>query len=223
MNVNRIVVYIFIMLIYLGLSKSFSPSEFGINYVLNDQSLSKMIKGAPVTVILTDMHSTGFLIKTYYHKYKVVYGFQSVEELIVRTSGQFTSKHKKHLGLSIFRRYEQDLREEFTALPPGSMFIDDRSFGQWVNDNSGDKVWRFYRPYRNIPQYLGWGKFKATEDFAQKIKMHMSQKKPFFGLKNEFGLEGPVTKESFPSFFSRQKPKDINFKQFILDYFKENF
>lgn len=222
MNINKIVLYIIVILLYLGLAKSFSPSEFGINYVLNNQSLAKMVKGGPVTVILSDMHSTGFLIKTYYHKYKVVYGFQSVEELIVRTSGKFMERHRNHLGMSIFRRLEND-QEEFVALPPGSLFIGDRSFGEWILDNSGEKVWRFYRPYRNIPNYLGWKDFKATYKLYQKISLYRNQQKDFFGLQKEFGVNGVVTKKSFPSFYERQQPEEINFKKFILDYFKENF
>ena len=83
---NKIIVYCILLLFYLGLSKSLSPSEFGINYINSDSLLSQIVPGKPVSVILTDIHSTGFLIKTFYHKYKIVYGFQSYEELIVRTS-----------------------------------------------------------------------------------------------------------------------------------------
>ena len=72
MNLNKIIIYSLLLLTYLGLSKSLSPSEFGISYVFNEESLSSMIKGAPVSVILVDTHSTGFIIKTYYQKYKVV-------------------------------------------------------------------------------------------------------------------------------------------------------
>lgn len=223
MNINKIVLYLVVILLYLGLSKSFSPSEFGINYVLNNQSLAKMVPGAPVTVILSDMHSTGFLIKTYYHKYKIVYGFQSVDELIVRTSGKFMQTHKNHLGMSIFRRLENERQEEYTALPPGSLFVGDRSFGEWILDDSGDKIWRFYRPYRNIPQYLGWNDFKATYQFFQRVSLHRSQQKDFYGLNKEFGINGSVTKKSFPNYYMRQQPEEINFKKFILDYFKENF
>jgi hypothetical protein len=84
MKLNKIVIYILLLLVYLGLSKSLSPSEYGVNYVHNTESLSKLIGAGPVSVILTDIHSTGFIIKTYYHKYKVVYGFQYYEEIISR-------------------------------------------------------------------------------------------------------------------------------------------
>ncbi|MEX1100050.1 MAG: hypothetical protein WEB87_06470, partial [Bacteriovoracaceae bacterium] len=134
MNMNKALLYCALLLAYLGLSKSLSPSEFGISYVFNEESLSKLITGAPVSVILIDTHSTGFIIKTYYQKYKVVYGFQTYEEIIVRTSGTFNAKHAKHIGMSIFRRTES-LEESFTPLPPGSVFIGNRDFGRWKTDH----------------------------------------------------------------------------------------
>ena len=118
---NKIIVYCVLLLFYLGLSKSLSPSEYGINYINSNEALSRLVPGAPVSVILTDIHSTGFLIKTYYHKYKIVYGFQSFEELIVRTSRNYSINNQSHLGLSIFRRYREDELEDFTPLPPGSI------------------------------------------------------------------------------------------------------
>lgn len=223
MNLNKVVLYILVMLIYLGLSKSFSPSEFGISYILNEKSLSELVKGAPVTTILVDMHSTGFLIKTYYHKYKIVYGFQSVDEIIVRTSSQFAEKHKDNIGMSIFRRYEEDLREEHTPLPPGALFVGNKSFGDWVPLPSGIRVWRFYRAYRNIPSFLGIKGYEFTYDTYQKMQLHRSQNKAFYGPENEFGTKGSWTQKRFPRYFARQKPEKINFKKFFYDYFRENF
>ncbi len=103
MSLNRALVFLAMLITYLGLSKSLSPSEFGISYVFNEESLSKLVSGSPVSLILTDTHSTGFIIKTYYHKYKVVYGFQTYDELIVRTSRAFTLKHAEDIGMSIFQ------------------------------------------------------------------------------------------------------------------------
>ena len=65
---NKFILYGILLLVYLGLSKSLSPTEFGVKYINNDEALAEIINGAPVSVILTDIHSTGFLIKTFYHK-----------------------------------------------------------------------------------------------------------------------------------------------------------
>ena len=219
---NKFVIYIFIVLIYLGLSKNFSPSEYGVAYIQNFEQLSAHIPGAPVTAILTDYHTSGFLIKTHYLKLKIVKGFESVDELILRTPSDFAEQNIRYIGLSIFRRFERDQIEDTTPLPPGSIFLNDREFGVWRNGPSGDKEWRFYRAYRNLPLYLGWGKYRPSYQFHEKAQVHIGQHKPFFGLYDNFGPEGELTRKNFPAYFQR-KPKQTNFKKFILDYFKENF
>lgn len=220
---NKIIVYCILLLFYLGLSKSLSPSEFGINYINSDSLLSQIVPGKPVSVILTDIHSTGFLIKTFYHKYKIVYGFQSYEELIVRTSRAYSSKNQKNIGLSVFRRSNFNEDESFTALPPGSVFIGNKSFGSWVLDDSGDKVWKFFRVYRQLPTYLGWHNYKPTFSDYSKIKIYKEQNKPFYGPNNDFGTEGKITKKAFPNFFKRNKADKIDFKSFLKKYMNENF
>lgn len=219
---NKIVGYVLILLLYLALAKSFSPSEFGISYIRNEESLSELIQGDPVSVILTDLHSTGFIIKTYFHKYRVVYDFRTVEEIIVRTSPAFNNKHRSHVGLSIFRRTE-DGKESFNVLPPGSIFIGDKSLGRWVLINSGQKIWRFYRPYRNIPHFLGWGNWRPTYDFYQKAQLAMTHAKDHLGDQQVFGPNGSITKESFRGHFQRNRPKKIFLKDYLIDYFKRNF
>lgn len=220
---NKVIVYILLVLAYLGLSKSLSPSELGVNYVFNQKALEKLVGNGPVTVILTDIHSTGFLIKTYYHKYKIVYGYQqSYDELITRTSSQFKEKHEKHIGLSIFRRYE-DGSVDFTALPPGSIFIGDKNFGNWKMKN-GTKTWKFYRVYRHIPIFLGWQDFQPSYNFFQEIQRKVKDHEAFYGFNDEFGSHGSLTKKSFPNYFSKQEDnKSINYKEFFKDYLKKNF
>ena len=105
---NKFITYTILLIAYLGLSKSLSPTEYGVKYINTDEGLAKLIPGAPVSVILIDVHSTGFIIKTYYHKYKIVYGFQSHEEIIIRTSRNYTEKAKPYLGMSVFRRYKKN-------------------------------------------------------------------------------------------------------------------
>lgn len=220
---NKLIIYGILLLTYLGLSKSLSPNEFGIKYVNNNQDLAELIPGSPVSVILTDIHSTGFIIKTYYHKYKVVYGFQSYEELIIRTSRIFTEQNKQYLGMSIFRRYKLDQKESFIPLPPGSIFIGDKNFGNWQLKDSNNKEWKFFRVYRQIPKYLGWEGFKPSFKIYTKIKLHEKQKKAFFGSNDEFGMKGSITKKAFPKYFDRQSPKEKKINNFLKEYVKENF
>ena len=220
---NKFIIYGLLILAYLTLSKGFSPNEFGVKYIKNNEDLVKLIPGAPVSLILTDIHSTGFLIKTFYHKYKIVYGFQSYEELIVRTSKKFADANKDYIGMSTFRRYKEDSIQNFTPLPPGSVFIGNKNFGNWVRKGKNTQTWKFFRVYRQIPQYLGWKKYTPTLQTYHLIQEAQLRGKPFYGSNDEFGINGSITKVSFPNYFERQKPHKINFVSFFKNYLNYNF
>lgn len=222
-NINKIIIYFFLVFIYLGLSKGLSPTEFGIQYVKNNQELARLIEGAPVSVILTDVYSTGFIIKTYYHKYKIVYGKQPQEELVVRALSSFKNKSLPYLGLSIFRRYDDQRSEEFTPLPPGSVFIGDNNYGHWTSSNSGIKEWKFFRGSRHLPHYLGWMNYKPTINTLAKTNLFREHNRPYFGDHNEFGLKGKITNKAFPKYFDRQKPKKHHIKKFLSVYINDFF
>jgi len=223
MNINKFIIYIVLVLLYLGLSKSLSPSELGINFVLNEQSLEKLVGNGPVSIILTDVHSTGFIIKTYYHKYKVVYGFQSFDEMITKTSSLFAATHEKHIGLEIMRRYDNGVTDH-TPLPPGSVFIGDRNFGLWRKNKNDEIVWYFYRTYRHLPKYLGWHDFRPTIAFADEIQSRLRDQKVFYGFNDEFGSKGSVSKKAFPNYFKKKNEnKNMQTHEYFKDFWKKNF
>lgn len=213
--------YCLLLIIYLGLAKALSPSEIGVQYLQNSRGFGKLVKGPLATVILVDTHATGFLIKTYYQKYRVISGYDTVEELIVRTNKEFAKKNLENIGLSLYRR--TDDREEFLPLPPGSLYISNREFGQWKPNKKGVMRWVFNKSFKNFPKYLGWGKFRPTEDFYQSLRSSVSLNKPFYGLKGEFGPNGAITRESFPHFFKDERMKKVDIRTLMLLYFKENF
>ncbi len=220
---NKFITYGLLIITYLTLSKSLSPNEFGIKYINSDEALAKLIPGETISVVLTDIHSTGFIIKTYYQKYKVIYGFQSYEEIIIRTSRSFMERNIPYIGMSVLRRHRNNEEDSFTPLPPGSVFVGDKNFGTWVNTKSGKKKWRFFRVYRQIPKYLGWNDYTPTLNTFHQIQRHIIQDKPYFGENQEFGSNGTITQQAFPKYFERQKPNSINLKTFLKTYFKENF
>ena len=220
---NRFILYGILLLAYLALSKSLSPSEYGIKYINKKEDLAKLIPGQPVTAILADIHSTGFLIKTYYQKFKVVYGFQTYEEIIVRTSRHFSDELRPYIGMSVFRRYQPSGEISYNPLPPGSIFIGDSNFGSWVKKNNENSDWQFFRVYRQLPLYLGWGEFSPSYQVFQKIQSAEEQQVPFFGSNDEFGLTGTITKTTYSRFFERQNPPETDLKTFLKNYFNENF
>ncbi len=220
---NKIAIYVLIILIYLGLAKGFSTNELGLAYIKNANSLSQIIEGTNLTAILIDTHATGFLIKTYYQKYKVIYGFDAPKEIIVRTSRKFAIDNIEHIGMSLFRRYNKEDVENTTPLPPGSLFVGDPSFGRWKYAPSGRKVWHFFKAYKSLPDQLGWQKFRPTKKFSEMVQSHIGQSKPFFGEELEFGTKGYISRESFPDYFERLNRPTKGFRDIILEYVRNNF
>ncbi len=213
--------YIMLTILYLGLAKTLSPSEHGVQYLQNERGFSQLIKGNQSTVILIDTHATGFLIKTYYQKYRIISGYESVDEMIVRTSKEFARKNLRHIGLSLYRKSDQ--AEEFLPLPPGSLYLGNRQFGDWKTNKNGETRWKFHKVFKNFPKYLGWGKFRPDQDFYQQMRSSISLNQPFYGAHTEFGPQGSITRENFPHFFEDKRMKKVNMKTLLIEYFKENF
>ncbi|MFL5784293.1 MAG: hypothetical protein ACJ76H_06790 [Bacteriovoracaceae bacterium] len=214
--------YFVLTISYLGLAKALSPSEVGVQYVQNDKSFSKILKGSSVSVILVDTHSTGFLIKTYYQKYRVITDYDNIEEMIVRTSREYAKKNLKNIGLSLYRRLEN--KEENLPLPPGSNYIGNAEYGEWrTSEKTGKTRWIFWKAYKDFPKYFGWGKWRPTEEFYREMRNAQSTNHPFYGTEDEFGINGRVTRENFPHFFRSERAKQINMKDLLIEYFKENF
>ncbi len=218
---QKFFLYSILIILYLGLAKALSPSEHGIQFLKNESQFSKLLKGKNLTVILVDTHATGFLIKTYYQKLRVISDYENVDEMILRTNKEFAKKNKDFIGLSIYRKTSDT--EDFLPLPPGSLYVDNPKYGMWKTNKKGLTYWSFHKTYKNFPKYLGWGKFKLTKDFHQQMKNSISLNQPFYGLHNEFGSNGSITQKNFPHFFAQDRKKKTDLRALILQYLKENF
>jgi len=210
-----------LIVLYFGLAKTLSPSELGVQYLQNEKSFHKIIKSNQATVILIDAHQTGFLMKTHYLKFRVISGYDNVDELIVRTNREFFRKNQAFIGLSIYRRHDDS--EEFTPIPPGSLHIGNPEFGEWKVAKNGRLVWKFNKPLKNLPRYLGWGDFMPDMDFFQQLKVKQSLGEAYYGPNNQFGTNGFITKNEFPQFFKEERLKKVEMKTLLMEYFKENF
>ncbi|ATH08961.1 hypothetical protein BIY24_13690 [Halobacteriovorax marinus] len=192
---NKISIYILLTLIYLGLSKSFSPSEKRAPHVPNEKIFPSFFFGAPISIILLDSFQTGFLIKTYFQKYKIVHGFKHPETIIVRTSYSFWEKNKGNIGMSIFRRGEKKNTQSDIPMPPGILYVGDPAYGHWEMLNSGEKGWVFHRAYRHFPAIFNWGTFTPTERFYNTAVAFEEHDKTYYGDNNEFGTNGKLSEE----------------------------
>jgi len=219
---NKFSLYILLILIFLGLSKSFSPSEQKNDYIFSEQVFTQRFKDVPITIILTELFDAGLIIKTYYMKLKVINFFKfQVDEIIVRTNHNFWLKNKNHLGMSIFRLSTNEKMNKYLPLPPAAQFIGDSNYGYWVWDDSGRRVWEFHRIYRQFIKEFLWGDFVPDEDFLKQINVYLESEKPFFGPNLEFGTNGYITKKVIKEVVRENSKHDIkiNFVDYIKKYF----
>jgi hypothetical protein len=176
---NRFSIYLFLVLIFLGLSKSFSPSENKTPFIANKNTFPNFFHGAPISVLLQESFQTGLLIKTYFQKYRVIHAFLPAKTIIIRTSKEFWLANAENHNASLFRRSEREGKEEFLPLPPGSLYVGDPAYGHWqYSSKSKRKEWKFHHAYRHFPKIFGWGKFIPDKNFHGAIEMATSSKKP---------------------------------------------
>lgn len=113
---DKAALYLFIVLCYLGLANSLSPYR---QYIIrNERMLSDVFPSDNLSIVLDEMDSTGFMLKTKYHVYKVFYGFSATPEIHrFQVSSKFFQKHLPHLGMSILNRGQSYKDEILLPLP----------------------------------------------------------------------------------------------------------
>ncbi|MGB0454098.1 MAG: hypothetical protein ACPGJV_10330 [Bacteriovoracaceae bacterium] len=210
--------YILLVLMFLGLTKSLSRSSKGTPYIVSEVTYSNFFRGGDLSVILIDSFKTGFLIKTYYHKYLVIRGFRSPKTVIVRTSRRHWERNQPNIGLSLFRRAERSNLESSIPLPPGSLYLGSPAYGTWERQPSGQRVWEFHRVYKQFPKFFGWGEFRPSKDFYIKLEQYKKDNRAFYGLNREFGTEGIITKEAF-QYQRENRERKIDFKALFIKLF----
>lgn len=215
---NKISLYTLLILLFLGVSKSFSPSVQKTSFIQNEQVLSSISPGAPLSILLIDAFEAGFLIKTYYLRFKIVHGFKTPEFLVVRTNKKYYQANKKNIGMSLFRRYERKKKESTIPLPPGSIYVGDPAFGGWRYVNSGERQWHFHKVYRHFSHQFFWGEYRPSFEFYQRIKTHMKSETAFYGLHDEFGTDGKITENLFKNSPYRKKNEVRDFLDQLKRY-----
>ncbi len=215
---NKFSIYILLIMLYLGLAASFSPTQKGTPFMDNEKLFGNFFIGAPLTAILIENFTTGFIIKTYYQRYLVVHGFKAAEEKLIRTSRSFYQANKSNLGMALFRRYEKDQQMSTLPLPPGSIFVGDTSYGEWGRSDSGEKIWYFHPAYQHFPQAFGWGSYAFTLKTYNKMQYHIENGIPFYGIDGEFGSSGIVS-QNFLNIVSPAKKDSFQFGEHLKKLF----
>ncbi len=211
---NRIALYILLILVFLGASRSILPDKGNRLFIQDQSNYSGIFTGSPLSVILVDAYKVGFAIKGHLHKYKVLRYFQNSQYITIRVSKDYFDKTLPYIGMSVFRRYENG-KESSLILPPGTLLLGDSVFGRWSYVKNQGRVWKFYRAYRKLPNQLYWGDFVPTYRFYRQLKVHEEQKIPFIGPNNEFGSDGLITSKELSMKWYKSRNRKFSFKEYL--------
>jgi hypothetical protein len=219
--------YTLVILAYLGLAKPLNEQNRSLPFLHSIEQLQYIIPESPITIVLEDSFTTGFFIKTYYHRYRIIRTFRYHEHLTAKVSKDLWKSYRDFIGLAIYNRLEILDPPNLAPVPPGIHFINQPAYGYWkihATEEKTEKVWEFHRSYSHFPQIFGWQKFRPNEEFYKKYLQYITNinqrndKIPFRGLQNEFSQEGALVRKfiSQPSLY-RQKKK-IKFSQWLKDH-----
>lgn len=215
---NKISLYIFLILIFLGLSKSFSPSVIKTYHMKDVNVFADDLKEENFSIFLLDTLRTGFMIKTYFLKLKIIHGFKPAEYYTVRTTKKLFYHYKTYLGMSLYRIGEKSQSQNSTPMPPGTLFVGNPAYGHWKNHDSGQRFWQFHRAYQRFPQMFYWGDFRPSYQFFKNTQAAIKNQIPYLGNNHEFGINGIVTKENLKIQNEESSYIKIKLKRYIKKY-----
>ncbi len=194
---GKVSLYILLCLIYVGFSKSMISIKENRPYLKSQKTFDSFFQNAPISVVLTQTFQRGYFLKSYFLKFRIVHAYFPYEEIEIQTSEEFFNENLKNIGMAIYQRKSLELPGSSLAQPAGTIFIGDLTYGSWILAPSGEKLWEFHRAFRRFPKILGWGDFRPSQEFLQKLKIYETYKKSFYGLQNEFGTLGSVSSKYF--------------------------
>ena len=217
---SKVLVYLLLILFYLGVSKSLNPSRNNTLFIKDKYALANYFNSKPMSVILIDVKEVGLFMKTYLQKFLIIEGFDDSMEIVVKTPKKYFLENKKYIGLSVLRRSEQSNYPSFTPMPPGILFMGDPSYGYWRRSKAGIKKWYFYRAYKQLPKILAYGTYRPTHSLLRAARVALKKDLPFFGINKEFGPTGSITQKYLKSRFFQDSKKKFDIKELLKQKFR---
>ncbi len=219
---NKVALYILLVFIYLGIDRALVKNNHSNTTLRNPSFYRLYFPETPITVILVGQYTQGFFIPTYFHVYKVIHPVRSPYYKTIKVGRFLFEKGSSYLGMSLFRR-DDFQREETIPMPPGDLFIGNKTYGDWgISFTQNQRIWDFKPEYRHLRKELGLENFEITYQFFRRKKIHHEREIPFYGIKKEFGSKGVIKDLHLTARFY-QKKKARSFKKIILQYFPKPF
>lgn len=229
---NKIAFFTLLVLIYLAIFSNITPGKNSGRKINSSKDLSSVflknyqdIKNdineetkIHYTIILEGYDKRGYILKRYYHRYRMVSPYfppQVIEKEVSRT---MYKNYRKYLNLSIAHIGSEN---NFTPLPPGFLFIHNMNMGRWIKKGK-KKLWRFYRAYRELPMLLRWGKYRPLFKNYSKQKLN-NHSKSFWGESKIFSRSGTIGKRNYRELEKNSRITNLKLRIKIKRYFSKVF
>ncbi|NWH03438.1 hypothetical protein [Desulfobacter latus] len=153
------------------------------------------------TKILEDMkvESLGSTQFKYFHKYLKEENGETSETGWEVVNASFYEQNLENLGMAILSKPYGEFEPDFQAAPPGMAYVGNPEYGEWKQDESGNRFWSWYGKYAFFshlfffpPHYYSYGSWNRwNRDYRYK--------KPYYGQTQTgrtFGSRGTRMKQS---------------------------
>lgn len=199
---NRFGIYILFVLLFLVLYSSIYPQQKKLIIIENENDYQKLLEEislprennlpprALYSVILADINKTGFALKNYFHRYKIVSPDYPDKDIMIQTNRSFYIQTRDLLGMSLANIFS-DRTINTTPTLPGAFFIGDKTLGHWKNQ-AGEFYWDFFKAYKDLPTKLGWSFFKPTKSIHRELIDQSKKNILYRGPENLFGKGGKI-------------------------------
>ncbi len=155
--------------------------------------------------------------ETFFHNYILEQNGETSETGWEQVDERVYDVNLEYLGMAVLAKpYGLFEKDRFTqAAPPGMAYVGNPEYGEWGQDDSGDRFWSWYGKYAffsNLlffpPYYYGYRSWSGW-------RSDYRYKKPYFGNTSsgarQFGTSGTVVKKS-PLFQNTHFAKSGGFK-----------
>jgi hypothetical protein len=137
--------------------------------------------------VIIDMRSTSGV---YALKYKIITNGKSVETNWTTVDKATYTKHKEHLGMTVYSKPAGVLPEDATVIasPPGYNYVGNQRYGRWDRRN-GQSFWVFYGQY-SLMRDVFWGRGMYRPIYRSEYRGYRSNirsRRAYYGAKKQYG------------------------------------
>jgi hypothetical protein len=166
------------------------------------------------SIMLEDMKEDGSFLPSYWHKYKLIYGDATAEDLRqettdwVQVSKREFRQHAKDLGMCVTSRTSGG-ELETVPKPAGYQYVGNEKYGKWRDNGSGGSFWEFYGKWMFMSTMfdMAMGPRIMRRDYGMYRNSYYGKRRAWYGSGGQYGTNGSVTRSRKPAYFKRTASK----------------